>query len=278
MYQIDYTFKLQSFLNEVQLTFRSVLHVARELLYIKNMKTRNGSRKVFWILLLTTGTLLGGIWFSRFDPLPLPSESTVVIPPISTVRVPLIEAPARPHPASSPLPPQISSKMAGGCFTATYKHQAAPKASLSHRSKEECVQHRNGLKLPPQIERTSLNSKSLCVKVDGKPVAYEWADIGGPLKSVIAFGPLAGPRSSVQLTFGTYGVRCNEPCVVPRDSFLDALGAGGASGGADEGNAVSDDPEIRAELGPELITAMGMGHDLALFQGWAVESMKEMTQ
>ncbi|MGK5089505.1 hypothetical protein WDW86_18290, partial [Bdellovibrionota bacterium FG-2] len=161
----------------------------------------------------------------------------------------------------SPLPPKNSSKVSGGCFTAIYKHQVV---SPSHRSKEECVQHRNGLKFPPQVERASLNPKSVCVKVDGKPVAYEVSELG------VAFGPLAGPRSTVQLTFGTKGAKCKVPCIVPRDSFLESLGASGVSGAA---NAVGDDPEIRAELGPELVAAIGMGHDLALFPGWVVESL-----
>lgn len=107
-----------------------------------------------------------------------------------------------------------------GCFEATYQHRKL----ASHADGEACTQHANAIKLEVR-NPDRLNSKSVCVRVNGRPVRHQLRkDTKTQLVEVI-FDSVAGVNSKVTARYCMGSAGCNEDCTVKKDEFLEAIGA-----------------------------------------------------
>ncbi len=157
-----------------------------------------------------------------------------------------------------------------GCYTVTFKH----KEISGHGDREACSAHKNSLVLAGDEVLAALprklSGKALCVRVDGVPVKYEQA------KDTLVFGAVAGPQSviSVQACLGKADCKLN--CVVPKDEFMDAIGAAEEEAGRAVASAKWDpndkeeDHDASADVDEDL-----KNHGLAerkspLFRDWLV--------
>ncbi|MBC7691508.1 MAG: hypothetical protein H7222_07040, partial [Methylotenera sp.] len=108
-------------------------------------------------------------------------------------------------------------KPVANCYVVNFKH----KASSHHKTRQACAQHRNFLKLTD----STINLKSVCVRVDGIPVAYEQVKEKGKSEvSGLMLAGIAGPDSKISLKYCINKHDCNEDCKVPKDEFMDAIG------------------------------------------------------
>jgi len=70
-----------------------------------------------------------------------------------------------------------------------------------------------------ELAHAEVNAKSVCVRVDGVPVAWKFAAD----KKTVLFGGLNKPNSLVSVRYCRGKVECAESCVIPRDEFMEAL-------------------------------------------------------
>lgn len=114
--------------------------------------------------------------------------------------------------------PQVTQQAeeASGCYTVSFKHKKID----SHANGVACTKHKNLLSLG---EGLAINPKSICLKVNGVPVKFNRNPSNA---NEIVFGSIAGPDSVVTARYCIGKSNCGEKCVVPKDDFLDAIGAG----------------------------------------------------
>ncbi len=130
-------------------------------------------------------------------------------------------------------------------------------------SDEDFTRHRHVLKLA----RSDINQKSICVRVNGRPVKHEHYK---NKKDQLLIGPVASSKAKIQVRYCVGKNSCNEDCSIPRDDFMDAIGASDddslptakwhAGEEASDGLAVVDD-EIKREL--------AAAEDMSIFQDWS---------
>ena len=163
------------------------------------------------------------------------------------------------------------AKPVNDCKTLTFHHKNIP----SHANGEACTHHKNIL----TIKDSEINSKSVCVRVDGKPVHYTWAK---KKTEQLLLGPVAGPEAKITVTYCRHHGKCNEDCTVPKDSFMSALGAeedldadsGKAAAHWDAGEGKDSDvsDKIDADVKKELARLDENGNPNETFDGWINES------
>ena len=153
-----------------------------------------------------------------------------------------------------------------GCFLANYHH----KELTGHKNPKDCALHKNYI----HLKATGLNTKSVCVRLNGTPVAYEFVQEKGSTGiSGIMLGAIAGPDSKISVRYCLGVKKCNEECKIPNDEFMDAIGGTNPDAdskvpvvkwdptdAASESDAVA---EVDSELQKELTDA-----DLSVFEGW----------
>jgi hypothetical protein len=158
------------------------------------------------------------------------------------------------------------------CFTVTYTH----KKMMSHSSEETCSHHKNVFKLP----HDKVNPKSICVRLNGTPVRFS---MNKKAPSEIMLAAIAGPDAKITARYCVGKNTCNEECVIPRDSFMDAIGGtedmantqiGQWSAEADEAEA-KHTAKLNADLKKELAdldeSAPGTSEGLSIFKDWVGE-------
>ncbi len=152
------------------------------------------------------------------------------------------------------------------CYTVTYTHKAA----AGHKNMDECSQHRNLIKLGD----SKVSLKSVCVRVDGTPVKFDW------VKSSILLGPVAGPNTKISVRYCQPKAKdtCADDCKLPKDDFMAALGGDDekiAKHQAKNGKMAKWDPsdaqedsDVAAQVDSEMQKELADGIDLATFEGW----------
>jgi hypothetical protein len=165
--------------------------------------------------------------------------------------------------------PKESAPPAPNCFSLTFRHKPMP----SHKDEEACSQHQNMLRLP-HPSGTRINAASVCIRVNGTPVRHKRS---AERADEYVIGAVAGPKAVITARFCVGKASCGEPCSIPRDEFLEALGAGDAAEGeapaarweaADAGEGAARlDAEVRKELS-ELEAA---GAESSVFREWVAE-------
>jgi len=101
----------------------------------------------------------------------------------------------------------------GSCTTIEYQHQVTMKT----RDIEDFLDFSNAF----PIDLVALNPKSICVKVDGRPVEFQLSHHGG--KKEIVVGPVVGPESVIRVSYCSTDARCTEACAKPKKRFMDDL-------------------------------------------------------
>ena len=152
------------------------------------------------------------------------------------------------------------------CYTVTYTH----KALAGHKNMDECSQHRNLIKLGD----SKVSQKSVCVRVDGTPVKFDW------VKSAILLGPVAGPNTKITVRYCQPKAKdsCADDCKLPKDDFMAALGGDEekiAKHQAKNGKVAKwdpsdsqDDSDVAAQVDSEMQKELADWIDLATFEGW----------
>ena len=215
----------------------------------------------------------------------LEHQSTVITlttPFNSPDRKPEVPSPQASNPtpapqASSPRTELLRTDLAKtGCFTVHYNH----KKLSTHSDPETCFEHENEIALKLPKSNTSLrglNSKSVCVLVDGKPVRFR-ANTSDPHRLV--FAPIAGPQSKVAARFCLGHSLCSQKCVPQKDAFLNVLEGDeedttpvgnwdGSRANSDEENQLNSEVQaIDHEKGQ-------LGSHRPVFSDWLMESVSE---
>jgi hypothetical protein len=182
---------------------------------------------------------------------------------LSTTLAPSALAPE----AATPSAPVAPAAPAQTCFTYTYQITGA----ATRLDEDSFSQHRNLLTL----KHTQVNPGSLCVRVNGIPVAF--ARVKGHSDQITISG-VAGPKTRVSTSYCLGKTRCTQDCKIPKDEFMEAIG--GADSGAqagvgqwDNGAADAEDEEAaRADkdLRRELAGVSDDPH--SLLKDWVIES------
>jgi hypothetical protein len=169
--------------------------------------------------------------------------------------------------AGAPAAPAVPAKPPAQCFVLSFHH----KAMASHATDEDCLQHRNLL----QLHDSKLNPATLCVRVNGKPVKYS-----RPERDQLVIAPVAGPKSTITVSYCVAKAKCAEDCTIPKDEFLAAIGGDEADAKApaavwdseDAAEAEATDKAAKAEA--EVRKELGDGGDETVFSGWTSEEAK----
>ncbi len=166
---------------------------------------------------------------------------------------------------------QKPAEETAGCFTVTYRH----KKMMAHSSEEACSHHKNVIKL----KHSKVNPKSICVRVDGKPVkfALNKKDI-----TEVMISGIAGPEAKVTARYCLGKSGCDEDCSIPRDEFMAAIGANDdlkgtteitywESEGANEADtkaAAKVNSELKRELAELDEVEPGTSEGVSIFRDW----------
>jgi hypothetical protein len=211
-----------------------------------------------------TGTFPGGITGERKEASSDPSPSV-----ISRAEAP---AKAKAQPPSEPSTQAPTAKRdktpetpgienPAPCLELRFAHPALP----GHADAEDCEQHRNAIRLPAP-EHGAILKASLCVKVDRKPVKFEF----DPQSREVRFGASATPESQVSIRYCTAPSRCQDPCIAEKDRFLEAIAGEGNTEDATTGNTAGSDSPLPGDvkMSAALAAEVASDSDLALFRGW----------
>mgnify|MGYP007100961826 CR=1 FL=1 len=126
------------------------------------------------------------------------------------------------------------------------------------------------------------NKKSVCVRVNGKPVKHKLTqNKKNPQQYLVLIGSVAGPRSKLGLSYCAKNAKCPHSCKVPKDEFMAAIG-GEADTFANNVEVAQWDPsgapsEVEVKLTKELKGLKtelegGVGNTKkAVFRGWLRE-------
>jgi hypothetical protein len=159
----------------------------------------------------------------------------------------------------------------------TYKH----KTLASHPDEESCSHHKNILKLTG----SDINSKSVCVRVNGTPVHY--LSVKGHSDELV-FGSVAGPKAKVTVRYcmgkGSECAKFAEECTVPKDEFMEAIGGSAGEskdaklGQWDPSNPSEKEADVMARLDGEVKKELETNDDLngrapagEMFKDWIGE-------
>lgn len=118
--------------------------------------------------------------------------------------------------STTSLPPTTTASTTNhepNCFSFEYQHKSAAK----NRDIEDFLDYSNGF----SIEHSDLNAKTLCVKVNNKPVQYSLSTYQG--KKEVILGSIVGPESKIQISYCVGKASCKTPCEIKKDRALDEM-------------------------------------------------------
>lgn len=170
--------------------------------------------------------------------------------------------------AAAPALPVIEkAPEAKGCYEATYAARKDAKVAPRRLARAE-------LKLEG-LDLKRLAAKSLCLRVDGVPVKFEYE----AKANVVKLGALRRDDARVSVSYCLGEDRCGISCVVPKDEFMEAIaGTADADDVAATGWAGASKDGDDAALEKEIA---GMGAILqsdrlpAAFAAWKLEKTAE---
>lgn len=192
------------------------------------------------------------------------SSTGATAPVVSTA--PTAPAPTAPAPAV-PAPVVVADT----CTTQIFTHHSAE----GHEDGEACLYHKNLIHLTGL--QGEINPKSLCVRANNKPVKFKFvAQKQGPQ---ILLGAVAGPKTQISVTYCTGRMTCASDCTVPKDDFMEAIGAAetdedlftdrGSKVGWKKGkNPQKEEEAVQRELAELKKTVKDELKKGSLFEGW----------
>lgn len=108
---------------------------------------------------------------------------------------------------------QAPQKSEPNCYSFQYQH----KASAKNRDIEDFLDYSNGF----AIDHENFNPKTLCVKVNSKPVKFTVSTFQG--KKEVLLGSIVGPESVIHVSYCTGKASCKESCEIKKSRALDQL-------------------------------------------------------
>lgn len=102
------------------------------------------------------------------------------------------------------------------CFELVFSHAVLN----SHQDSEACAHHKNVVHMPK--DAVGINEKSLCVRVDGKPVAFRKRENEG---TELVLDPIGKYTAKITVSYCLGADSCTQKCDIPKDEFMAALGA-----------------------------------------------------
>jgi hypothetical protein len=150
------------------------------------------------------------------------------------------------------------------CFTELFAHNK----TKGHESDDACGTHLNLLTLKQPL--SELNSKSICVKADGKPVRFKIKN------DKILVGAIAGPQTQFSVRYCIGKVTCDalKDCEIAKDELLGVLGADTDSLEGESPTITND--EVHQKLAPEVKRALAQLDQQDSFQGWKSDRTPEL--
>jgi hypothetical protein len=99
------------------------------------------------------------------------------------------------------------------CFAFQYRH----KKSIKDRDIEDFLDYSNAF----PVLHSGLNANSVCVKVNGKPVAFKMNKFQG--KEEVMVGAVVGPESVIRVSYCVGKANCRESCQIKTNRYMDDL-------------------------------------------------------
>ena len=99
------------------------------------------------------------------------------------------------------------------CYTYEFRHLESAK----EKDIEDFLDFSNAF----PIAHENINKKSICVKVNQKPVEFQVLKL--KTKQEIVIGPVVGPESVIRVSYCTGNAACREACTPQKKRFMDDL-------------------------------------------------------
>ena len=100
-----------------------------------------------------------------------------------------------------------------GCFRLQFRH-------LAQNQNREIEEFTNDLNVF-SVNESSLNPKSVCVKINQKPVRHEIKKRSE--KTEIWIGSVVGPDSEIEIAYCTGKIKCKQSCQIKSENKIDEL-------------------------------------------------------
>ncbi len=250
-----------------------------------------------WISAAAAMSLLAFACSKKPSPIPSPIKEGANVSrqdsaPVGTTGAPgtLGVAPGAPETSGHLAPAAPAPVERGTCVYRSFQH----KPLASHQDGEACLHHKNELSFDLTPGGPVVNPKSVCVRVNGVPVAFQFVGPKNQPRGVVV-GAVAGPKAEVSFRYCTMKESCADPCKVPRDEFLSAIGGAGEDnpvsvsarkskrgrkpaaagwGGADEGYGAAH-AEAEKELAALDQDTRGAAGGMTVFKDWVQQARSE---
>ena len=152
------------------------------------------------------------------------------------------------------------AKKENNCFRYAYQHEA----KNQNRDIEDFLNDTNAF----PINHENVNTKSICVKVNDKPVNHKLVKKHG--KSEVIIGSVVGPESTIQVSYCIGAAPCKESCVVKTNNKVDELLSDSDMGGLENAELESQVKELR-----NVASAHGDLMDSTIIRDWNKLQTKE---
>jgi hypothetical protein len=151
-------------------------------------------------------------------------------------------------------------KKENNCFSFMYHHQS----KNQDRDIEEFLNDTNAF----AIDHQKVNQKSICVKVNNKPVGHKFVQKGG--KTEVIIGSVVGPESIIHVSYCIGSAPCKESCIVKTKNKVDELLSDSEMGGLENAELETQVKELR-----NVASANGNLMDSTIIRDWNKEQNKE---
>jgi hypothetical protein len=138
-----------------------------------------------------------------------------------------------------------SVEILSNCFSAEYQHTS----KMANQDIEDFLDYSNAF---PVAKDTNL--KTVCVKVNGKPVQHKIVENKGAKEAWI--GSVVGPTSVIKVSYCIGKAQCGEPCTIATKRFMDDVMSDG------DDSEFKDSAELKAQV-KELRTAASQSAELS---------------
>lgn len=152
------------------------------------------------------------------------------------------------------------AKKENNCFSFSYHHQQ----KNQDRDIEEFLNDTNAF----AIEHSKVNQKSICVKVNNKPVGHKFVQKNG--KAEVVIGSVVGPDSTIVVSYCVGSAPCKESCVVKTKNKVDELLSDNEMGGIENAELETQVKELR-----KVASANENLMDSTIIRDWNKEQGKE---
>lgn len=152
------------------------------------------------------------------------------------------------------------TKKENNCFKFSFQHES----KNQNRDIEDFLNDTNAF----PIANTNVNQKSICVRVNNKPVNHKLVKKDG--KAEVVIGSVVGPDSTIQVSYCVGNAPCKESCVVKSNNKVDELISDSEMGGLENAELETQVKELR-----NVASVHGNLMDSAIIRDWNKLQSKE---